>query len=126
MNNQVGLGPTGTHILHGGVVAGGTWAIGRYAGVEALQAWWAPLVGGLVGMGLSVVVDFLLTNDDVSYEVFEAEVIRQIKNNPDWTRKQGRFDSEGRFEKAIAPEIEKLLADAKDMSDKDKKSKKAA
>ena len=37
MEETVGLGRNGKRLAHGGVVAGGTWAAGRYGGVEVIN-----------------------------------------------------------------------------------------
>jgi len=37
MEETVGLGRNGKRLAHGGVVAGGTWAAGRYGGVEIIN-----------------------------------------------------------------------------------------
>jgi len=111
-NNGLGLGPTGTHLLHGGIVAGGVYAVGKYADVEALQVWWAPLAGGLAGILGSIIVDKMLMDDLQSYELFEARVMKELSRHDEWTNKGWTLD-EGRFTEAYTAEVNKILKSAK-------------
>jgi len=61
LENRAGLGKNGTHLVHAGAAGGATWAAGKYGGVEMIQDnWYAPFVGGLAGLGMSVTVRYLL------------------------------------------------------------------
>ena len=81
MENSAGLGKNGTHLAHGAMAGGATWAVGRYGNVEAISSrWWAPFVGAFSGLGLSVAVRYLMVDDDVRVAILEDKIRRDLKS----------------------------------------------
>ena len=81
MENSLGLGRNGTHLVHAGIAGGATWALGEYGGVTVISDnWWAPFAGAFAGLGLSVVARSLMVNDEAKVGLALSTFEREIKN----------------------------------------------
>lgn len=86
VENSLGLGRNGKRLLHGGIAAGGTWAAGHYGGVEVINNNMpqAIAIGGVAGVGLTVLADFALL-DDREQALMELERERRMEqSNPEF------------------------------------------
>lgn len=82
MENKAGLGKNGTHLVHAGAAGGATWAAGHYGGVEIISGnWYAPFVGALAGLGMSITVRYLLVggSDAKSVDLALEKVEQDLK-----------------------------------------------
>jgi len=105
MEGSLGLGKNGTHAVHAGAAGAGTFAVGKYAGVEMIaNNWWAPFAGAFAGLGLSMTARKLLVDEGVSSQLIAASVERELKA--------------GRINDKTKKEIRRLLAEVKDAENK--------
>lgn len=82
MENKMGLGKNGTHLVHAGAAGGATWAAGHYGGVEIIsENWYAPFIGALAGLGLSMTVRYLLVggNDEKTLDLVLEKIEQDTK-----------------------------------------------
>ena len=102
MEGTLGLGRNGTHLVHAGVAGAGTFAVGKYAGVEAISSnWWAPIAGAFAGLGLSLTARALLVNDQAEFSLIKSAMERDLKR------------LEGSISKSEIDEARQLLAQVK-------------
>lgn len=107
MEGSLGFGKNGTHAVHAGAAGAGTWAVGKYAGVEMIaNNWWAPFAGGFAGLGLSMTVRMLLVDEGVSSQLIAASVKRELDGK--------------RIDASTRAEIIKILAVVEDAEKKAK------
>lgn len=80
MENTIGLGPTGTHLIHAGAAGGVTYAVGRYGGVSVIaDNWWAPFAGAFAGLGLSVLARWMASTEEFNLEMLDRRLEKDMK-----------------------------------------------
>jgi hypothetical protein len=79
MENSLGLGRNGKRLAHGGIVAGGTWAAGRYGGVEVINNNLPAAlgIGAAAGFLGTVALDNMFIDDEQEYLLLVASLKEQ-------------------------------------------------
>ena len=78
MWDKVGVGKTGVAIVHGGVAAGGTYALGKYANIDIINANVLPAVGiaGAVGVASTLLMNAVMIGENEKVTLEMRRVMR--------------------------------------------------
>jgi hypothetical protein len=79
MENSLGLGRNGKRLAHGGIVAGGTWAAGRYGNIEIINNNLPAAlgIGAAAGFLGTVALDNMFIDDEQEYLLLVASLKEQ-------------------------------------------------
>jgi len=94
LENKCGLGKNGTHLVHAGAAGGATWAAGHYGGIEVISGnWYAPFIGALAGLGMSITVRYLLVggNDEKTMDLVLEKLEQDSKGREMTTAQRKRL-----------------------------------